>query len=95
MSLEALIATLAAVALLIVGMMLRRIEKRLEHIEDLRISDAKQEAHATAIVDRLKVVEVESRKWDEVVAALTELSRQLAGMVERSIRREERRAGEG
>lgn len=91
MTIEQLIGVFSAIALLIVGMMLRRIEKRLDHIEELRISDAKQEAHGEAMAERLKSVEIESRKWDEVIGALTELSRQLAGMVDRSMRREERR----
>ena len=83
MSLENLVAILSAVSLLVVGLMLRRIERRLDHIEDLRISDARQEVAAGAMLERLKGVETESRKWDTVIQSLTELSKQLASMLDR------------
>jgi HAMP domain-containing protein len=88
---EAVVSIISAVGIALVALMLRRIERRLDHIEELRINDAKQQAHAEAFTERLRAVEVESRKWDDVIGALTELSRQLAGMIDRQLRREERR----
>lgn len=83
MSAEALFAAAGAIALLLVASSIRRIEKRLDHIDELRVAESRQDAQHIAMSERLHVVEVDSRRWDEVIASLTDLSSQLARLVER------------
>jgi hypothetical protein len=82
MDLQTLVAGVGAVALLIIGLLLRRIERHLDSVQQLQLADVKQQAEAAALAQRVKDVEEESARWSDVVTQLTVLCSTLSRLTE-------------
>lgn len=88
MNLESFVAAFSALALLIVAAMLRRFEKRLDHIDELRVADATHTASVIALKDRVTEVEHDADRWAAVVPTLATLAQSLQAIVAELLRRE-------